>query len=50
MSYRNQQTLVVFENILDEFDIGHCPVKVKVMVRLRNFSPFTTVQTVMFYI
>ena len=24
-------TKVAYENILDEFDIGHCPIKVKVM-------------------
>ena len=23
--------IVVYENSLDEFDIGHCPIKVKVM-------------------
>ena len=34
--------IVVYENSLDEFDIGHCRIKVKV--------PFTTIQTVKSYI
>ena len=38
--------IVVYENSSDECDIGHCLIKVKVTVRLLNFSPFTTVQTV----
>ena len=38
--------ILVFENILDKFYIGHCQTKVKVTARLQNFSPFTTVQTV----
>ena len=38
--------IVVYENISDKFDIGHCRTKVKVTARLRNFSPFTTIQTV----
>ena len=38
--------IVVHENISDEFDIGLCLTKVKVTARLRNFSPFTTMQTV----
>ena len=29
---------------MDEFDIGHCPMKVKITARLSNFSPFTTIQ------
>ena len=33
--------IVVYENSSEEFDIGHCPIKVKVTV-----SPFTTIQTV----
>ena len=37
---------VVYENSSDEFDIGHCPIKVKVMAWLWNFSPFTTIQTI----
>ena len=41
---------VVYENSSDEFDIGHCRIKVKVMARLWNFSPFTTIQTVKSYI
>ena len=35
--------IVVYENSSDEFDIGHCPIKVKVTLK---FSPFTTIQTV----
>ena len=27
--------MVVYENNSDEFDIGHCPIKVKVMARLQ---------------
>ena len=38
--------IVVYENISEKFDIGHCRTKVKVTVRLRNFSPFTAIQTV----
>ena len=37
---------VVYKNISDKFDIGHCWTKVKVTVPLRNFSPFTAIQTV----
>ena len=37
---------VVDENSLDEFDIGHCPIKVEVMAWLWNFFPFTTIQNV----
>ena len=42
----NLEYIVVYENISDKFDIGHCGTKVKVTVRLQNFSPFTTIQTV----
>ena len=28
---------VVYENSSDEFDIGHCPIKVKVMAYFENF-------------
>ena len=42
--------IVVYENSSDEFDIGHCLIKVKVTASLRNFSPFTTIQTVKAYI
>ena len=42
--------IVAFENYLDEFDIGHCPIKVKDMAWLWNFFPFTTIQTVKSYI
>ena len=38
--------IVVYENISDKFDIGHSQTKVKVIVGLQNFSPFTTIQTV----
>ena len=38
--------IVVYENSSDEFNIGHCPIKVKVTAWLWNFSPFTTIQTV----
>ena len=38
--------IVVYENISDKLDIGHCRTKVKITVRLRNFSPFTTIKTV----
>ena len=37
---------VVYENSSDEFDIGHCTIKVEVMAWLWNFSPFTTIQIV----
>ena len=42
--------IVVYENISDSFDIGHCQTKVKVTTRLRNFSQFTTTQTVKCYV
>ena len=42
--------IVVYENISDSFDIGHCQTKVKVTARLRNFSQFTTTQTVKCYV
>ena len=38
--------IVVYENISDKFDIGHCQTKVKVTAPLRNCSPFTSIQTV----
>ena len=38
--------VIVHENIPYKFDNGHCRIKVKVMVGLSNFSPFTTIQTV----
>ena len=41
--------IVVYENSLDEFDIEHCRIKVKVTVGVQTFSPFTTVQTVRSY-
>ena len=39
--------IVVYENISDKFDNGHCRIKVKVTVGL--FSPFTTIQTIRSY-
>ena len=39
-----RSSIVVYENSSDEFDIGHCPIKVKVTAL--NFSPFTAIQTV----
>ena len=42
--------IVVYRNCSDEFDIGQCPMKVKITTRLSNFSPFTTIQTVKSYI
>ena len=41
--------IVVSENTSDEFNIGHCQIKVKVTARLLNFSSFTTIQTVKSY-
>ena len=41
--------VIVNENISDKFNIGYCWIKVKVMVGLRNFSPFTTTQTIRSY-
>ena len=38
--------IVVYENISDKFDIGHCQTKVNVTEQLPNFSPFTKIQTV----
>ena len=34
------ENIVVYENISDKFDNGHCRIKVKVTVGLLNFSPF----------
>ena len=36
----------VYKISLDEFDIGNCLLKVKVMAQLLNFAPFTSIQTV----
>ena len=41
--------IVVYENSLDEFDIEHHRIKVKVTVGFKNFSSFTTIQTVRTY-
>ena len=38
--------IVVYANISDKFDIGHCQAKVKVTAQLLNFSSFTTIQTI----
>ena len=38
--------IVGYEKSSDEFDIGHCPITVKVT----TFFPFTTIQTVKCYI
>ena len=38
--------IVVYKNISDKFDIEHCVTKVQVTDGTRNFSPFTTKQTV----
>ena len=40
---------VVYENSLDECDIEHHHIKVKVTVGPQKFSPFTTIQTVRSY-
>ena len=42
--------IVVYENSSDKFDIGHCLIKVKVTVLLKDVSPFTTIQTLKSYI
>ena len=49
--FRNMKLeyIVVYDNISDKFDIGHCQTKVKVTARLRNFSQFTTIKTVRFH-
>ena len=41
--------IVVYENISDKFDNGHCRIKAKVTVGLRNFSPFITIQNIRSY-
>ena len=41
--------IVVYENSSDEFDIEPCRIKVKVIVGVQKFSPFTTIQTVRSY-
>ena len=35
--------IVVYENISDKFNKGHCRIKGKVTVGLQKFSPFTTI-------
>ena len=40
---------VVYENSLDECNIEHCWIKVKVTVGVQKFSPFTTIQIVRSY-
>ena len=41
--------IVVYEKSLDEFGIDHSRIMVKVTIGLQRFSPFTTIQSVMFY-
>ena len=41
---------VVYENNLDNFDIGHCPIKVKVTAGVQTVFPFTAIQTVKSYV
>ena len=41
--------IVVYENSLDEFDIEHHRINVKVTAGLQKFFPFTTIQTVRYY-
>ena len=41
--------IVVYENSSDEFDIELHLIKVKVIVGVQKFSPFTTIQTVRSY-
>ena len=38
------QHIVVYDSSLDNFDIGHCWIKVHVTVGFRKFSPFTAIQ------
>ena len=38
-----KHTVVDYENNSDKLDIGHCLIKVKVMVQLKNSSPVTTI-------
>ena len=37
-------------NQISELNIGHYPIKVKFTARLRNVSPFTTIETDKSYI
>ena len=39
----------VYKNTSNKFDIGYCQTKVKVIVRLLNYSPFTAIQSVRFH-
>ena len=41
--------IVVYESILDEFDIGNCPIMVKVTEALGMFSKFKTIQSIISY-
>ena len=45
-SNMKSEYIVVYENISDKFDIGHCRTKVKFTARLLNFFPFTAIQSV----
>ena len=40
----------MYGNSSEEFDIGHCPIKVKVKASLWNILPFTTMQSVKSFI
>ena len=42
--------IVVYENSSDQFNIRHCPIKIKVTDDFENFSHFTTIQTVKSFI
>ena len=41
-----EHIVILYGNILDKFDIGHCCTKVKVTLQLQNVSPFISIQTV----
>ena len=42
-------TITRKENSWDEFNIGHCAIKVKVTVAVLKFSPFPKIQTIKSY-
>ena len=46
MKFKN---IVIYENSLDEIDIGHYRIKVKVIAGVQTVFPFSTVQTVRSY-
>ena len=49
----NYKVLTVYDNSSDkfntEFDIRHCPIKIKVTEGILKFSPFTIILTVSSY-